>query len=389
MNTTVAIIGGGPSGLLLSYLLHDLGIDNQVLEHRSSKHVEGRIRAGQLDYASVEFLERVGLGARMKREGLPQKGVNFRFDEKTFHIDLEELTGGCHCTVYGQSELTKDLNEALIGMGNSPVFEALDIQLPDAADEKQIIRFMHGGNPQTLEAKYIIGCDGAHGPCRKAFPTESLGDSKSLPFAWIGLLSETTPISDELTYVYHNRGFALWSMRSKTLSRTYLQCGVNDELTDWSEDRFWSEMTSRLGDAVDGIEPGQMLERVKVPMRGYVAPKIRHGNIILAGDAAHIVPPSAAKGLNLAISDVSALSKALSEQLRGEDKYAIDKYEVAAYRRAWAGQHFSWLMTDLLHAAPKPCEFEHNLKLTQLNGLLNSKNELRQFCRKYVGTDAI
>lgn len=385
MYTTVAIIGAGPSGLLLSHLLHDQGIDNVVLEHRSRSHVEGRIRAGQLDHASVAFLDSVGLATRLKKEGMPQRGINLRFDDKTHYIDLEEHTEGRHCTVYGQSELTKDMISALVDRGHSPIFDATDLRLPTPKDVVQMIRYEHAGIKKTLRCKYIIGCDGAHGPCRKAVGSNAQGTEKALPFAWIGLLSETPPISNELTYAYHQRGFALWSMRSETISRVYLQCGENDQLEDWPEDRFWAEMRARIGDVADTVTPGKTLERIKVPMRGFVAPKFKSDNIILAGDAAHTVPPSAAKGLNMAISDISSLSDSLASQIRGDDDHALEKYAIAAQERAWAGQQFSWVMTDLLHASPTPCPFENKIKLAQLTSLIGSKDHLRQFCKRYVG----
>lgn len=389
MRTTVAIIGAGPSGLLLSHLLNNLNIDNQVLEHRSRNHVENRVRAGQLDHSSVSFLESAGLGGRMRLEGIPQKGVNFRFSGVTHHVDLVEHTDGCHCTIYGQSELTKDLIAALVDRGFSPVFEAANIKIPEPNNDVSTISYEVDGVAQTLTASYIIGCDGAHGPCREALLKHSKGAKRELPFAWIGLLSETPPISNELTYVYHSRGFALWSMRTLSVSRTYLQCAASDQLEDWTEDRFWSEMVSRLGEAADDIQPGRTLEAVKVPMHGFVAGRIKCGNMILAGDAAHIVPPSAAKGLNLAISDVSMLSTALAAKLDGSDPDALNKYEAAAQRRAWAVQNFSWQMTDLLHAPSGPNPFDHRIKLTRLEGLLNSSDRLRPFCKQYVGAETI
>lgn len=389
MHTTVAIIGGGPSGLLLSYLLHVQGIDNLVLEHRSRRYVESRVRAGQLDHASVSFLDEVGLGDRIMREGMPQMGMNVRFGEETHHIDLEAQTEGCHCMIYGQSELTKDLIANLVDRGLSPTFEAQNVSVSDPTRDKVTITYDLHGAPGRLSADIVIGCDGAHGPCRKVVLASTSGASKALPFAWMGLLSETLPISEELTYVYHNRGFALWSMRKRTISRTYLQCATEDRLEDWSEDRFWSEMAARLGEAGQNIAPGRTLERVKVPMQAFVAHRIRHGNLILAGDAAHIVPPSAAKGLNLAISDISALSAALTARLTQSDSTALDRYESAAHQRAWAEQHFSWQMTDLFHASPVPDQFDDQFKITHLSNLLSSPDRLRPFCERYVGTKAI
>ena len=388
MKTTIGIIGGGPAGLLLSYLLDRMGVDNCVLEHRSRTHVENRVRAGQMDHSSVAFLRGVGLGARMDKEGMPQRGVNLRYRDETRRIDLEDVTGGRYCTVYGQSELTRDLIAALVGSGHSPIFNAENIQLSDPDTTPHAINFMLDGSQLRLECQYLVGADGAHGPTRQVVLGTSPGDAKQLPFSWIGVLSQTPPISDELTYVYHPGGFALWSMRSKSVSRTYLQCSASDRLEDWSDDRFWTEMRCRLGPETD-FNPGPTTERVLVRMQGYVASRMRRGNVVLAGDAGHIVPPSAAKGLNLAIADVAHLATAFRKLLFGNDQNALSEYGDGAMRRAWAGQHFSWQMTDLFHAAPDGDAFENNLKLTQLDSLLGSSERLRLFCDAYVGAEAL
>lgn len=386
MQTTVGIIGGGPAGLLLSYLLDRKGIDNIVLEHRSRTYVEARVRAGQLDHGSVTFLRQIGLAGRLDSRGMPQRGMNLRFAGHTWRIDLEEITGGRFCTVYGQSELTRDLIAALVNARHSPVFEALDVQLsaPDAAPH--VIRYRHQGTEHSLRCRYVVGCDGAHGPTRALLNPKDGGHSRSLPFSWIGLLSETPPISRELTYVYHPDGFALWSMRSDQISRTYLQCGASDTVEDWPDDRFWEQMQKRLGTGL-AVEPGRTTERVMVRMQGFVARSMHAGNVVLAGDAAHIVPPSAAKGLNLAIADVAALSESLAALLAGQQPNALARYAEQAMRRAWAVQHFSWEMTDLLHASPSGDPFENNLKLTQLDGLVSSPERLRVFCDAYTGAE--
>ncbi|UWQ35738.1 4-hydroxybenzoate 3-monooxygenase (plasmid) [Leisingera sp. M527] len=387
MRTTVGIIGGGPSGLLLSILLDRLGIDNQVLEHRSRAHVQRRVRAGQLDHASVAFLRQAGLAGRLDRLGLPQRGMNLRWRDQTRRIDLEALSGGHSCTVYGQSALTCDLTNALAASGRSPVYGAEDIRLSDPESEPHIITYRKDGAEHRLECRFVAGCDGAHGPARRLVNGAGGGSSKRLPFSWVGVLSETPPVSPELTYAYHPRGFALWSMRSDTVSRTYLQCGADDQAEDWSDDRFWSEMQRRLGPDVD-FSPGKVTERLMVRMQGYVADRMQLGNVVLAGDAGHTVPPSAAKGLNLAIADIRELSESFRKLLFEGRQDALADYAQKALKRAWAGQAFSWQMTDLLHAPPSGDPFESNLKLTRLDTLLASPEQLSLFCRDYTGAEA-
>lgn len=384
MKTTVGIIGGGPTGLLLSYLLDRMGIENTVLEHRSCAHVAARIRAGQLDHASVEYLRRIGLGAGLDARGLPQRGMNLRFRNETRRINLEELTGGAYCTVYGQSDLTRELMETLTDAGHSPLYEVSDVDIADPAT----IHFRHAGETRRLECDYIVGCDGAHGVTRAYLNGDTAAFSQRLPFSWIGLLSETAPISNELTYVYHPHGFALWSMRSPSVSRTYLQCGRDDTSDDWSDDRFWTEFSHRMGPDAQ-ISPGPTTERVIVRMQGYVARVIQRGRVVLAGDAAHIVPPSAAKGLNMAIADVAHLVDALEAVLSGSDAHSLARYADAAQQRAWAGQALSWRMTDLLHAPPDRNPFENEVKLTQLDELICSPDRLRDFCASYVGKELL
>ena len=388
MQTTVGIIGGGPTGLLLSLLLTQRNIDNVVLEHRSRAYTEARVRAGQLDYASVEFLRRVGVGEGLNREGISQKGMNLRYRGATNHVDLETLTEGAYCTVYGQTSLTKELIATLVGSGHSPVYEVSDVQITTRHDELPTISYRKDGADVRLDCQYVIGCDGAHGVTRRYLNTSDPGFFQRLPFSWIGLLSDTPPQSKELTYVYHPEGFALWSMRSSDVSRTYLQCPREDTIADWSDDRFWTTFSRRLGLDAD-FSPGATTERVMVQMQGFVAPCMQRGRVALAGDAGHTVPPSAAKGLNMAIADVAHLLGALCDQLHDSTSHALAQYGKGAMERAWAGQFLSWRMTDLLHAPPDGNNFENEIKLTQLDSLFADKVRMQDFCNAYVGKDPL
>jgi p-hydroxybenzoate 3-monooxygenase len=388
MQTTVGIIGGGPTGLLLSYLLDGLGIDNEVLERRSRAHVEARVRAGQLDHASVMYLRRIGVAARLDAEGLPQKGMNLRFRDRTRRIDLEALTGGAYCTIYGQSALTKDLISIQTEAGHSPTYEVSDVCLEVSSDTSAAIVYRKDGGEHRLNCRFIVGCDGAHGVTRAFLNSGTPQSARHLPFSWIGLLSDTPPISRELTYVYHPEGFALWSMRSPAVSRTYLQCARDDRLEDWSDDRFWTEFSRRMGPETD-IRPGPTTERVMVRMQGYVAACMQRGNVMVAGDAGHIVPPSAAKGLNMAIADVADLVGAFKALLFEDQGDALEAYGRSAMRRAWLGQYLSWRMTDLLHSPPDGNPFENEIKLTQLDALVSCPGRLREFCDSYVGKEAL
>ncbi len=383
----VGIVGGGPSGLLLAHVLGLHGIDSVVLERASRPHVEARIRAGQLDHDAVSYLTEVGVAGRLLREGIRQYGFNLRFDDQNLRIDLQELTGGRYCTVYGQAELTKDLIAGRIADGHPPIFEAEVLSIRIADDGPQQIRYRHAGSEHSLRCRYVVGCDGYFGLTRRVV-AEHAGSAieTQMPHAWYGIFTRTPPISDELSYIYHRNGFALCSMRSSELSRIYLQCDPDTQVEDWDDERFWSELFVRIGpEWAARFRPGPTLERTVVKLRSYVSAGMRVGNVFLAGDAAHIVPPSAAKGLNLAIGDVRRLGAALVRQLHGNDPGDLDRYSATSLRRVWAMQDFSWLMTDLLHAADGRNPFVDRLKIARLENLVNSPESLRRFANLYVG----
>ena len=384
---TVGIVGGGPSGLLLAHVLGMHGIDSVVLERASRPHVEARIRAGQLDHDAVRYLIEVGVADRLQREGIPQRGFNLRFGGQSLRIDLEELTGGRYCTVYGQAELTKDLIARRQADGHPPIFEAEVLSIRLADDGPQQISYRHAGAEHVLRCRYVVGCDGYFGVTRKVVAEHAgPGVETQLPHAWYGIFTRTPPIFGELSYIYHRNGFALCSMRSSELSRIYLQCDPDARVDDWDDDRFWSELFVRIGaEWAARFQPGPTLERTVVKLRSYVSARMRVGNVFLAGDAAHIVPPSAAKGLNLAIGDVRRLAQGFVRQLQGNDPAGLASYSQDALRRVWAMQDFSWLMTDLLHSAADRDPFIDRLKIARLENLVNSPVSLRSFANQYVG----
>ena len=384
---SVGIVGAGPSGLLLSHVLSSHGIDNVVLERATRERVQARIRAGQIDYDTARYLVDIGVGHRLEREGIPQRGFNLRFGDEAVRINVEELTGGKYCVVYGQAELTKDLIGLRSEAGCAPVFEAevRDIQQIDGA--APVIHYVKDGVPQELQCRFVVGCDGYYGVTRRIIQAQAGGEIETLmPYAWFGIFTRTPPIARELSYVYHRNGFALCSMRSASLSRIYLQCDPDDTIEDWDDQRFWEELFVRIGpDWASRFRAGDTLERTIVRMRSYVAGAMRHGPVFLVGDAAHIVPPSAAKGLNLAISDVHSLSGALAEWFGTGRHGCLDTYSDRALKRVWAMQDFSWLMTDLMHAPPSPTAFHDRLKIARLSNLVSSRESLVHFANQYVG----
>ncbi|HMB48336.1 MAG TPA: 4-hydroxybenzoate 3-monooxygenase, partial [Afifellaceae bacterium] len=353
--TRVGIIGGGPSGLLLSQLLHLEGIENVVLERQTRDYVLGRIRAGVLEQGLADMLRRADVGARMDAEGEVHQGFEIAFGGSSLHIDLAGLTGGKSVMVYGQTEVTRDLYEARERMGGQVVHEAADVALHDITGDAPYLTFTHQGEERRLDCDFIAGCDGFHGVSRKSVPADVLRTyEKIYPFGWLGVLSQTPPVSDELIYANHARGFALCSLRSRVLSRYYVQCPLDEDVAHWPDERFWEELKARLpGDVATRLVTGPSIEKSIAPLRSFVAEPLRHGRLFLAGDAAHIVPPTGAKGLNLAASDVHFLSRGLIAHYSRDDDSELEAYSEKALARVWKAERFSWSMTKLLHNFPE------------------------------------
>jgi p-hydroxybenzoate 3-monooxygenase len=384
--TQVAIIGGGPAGSLLSHLLHQHGIDSVVLERRSRDYVLSRIRAGVLEAGSVRTLEEAGLGDRMRREGFVHDGVFLAFGGRRLRVDFSELTGRS-VTIYGQTEVQHDLYDALDEREGAIVFEAEDVALHDLTSERATVTYVHDGVEKRLEADWVAGCDGYHGPSRAAIPTSVLRTyEKVYPFGWLGVLSETPPVSEELIYANHGRGFALCSMRNENLSRYYVQVPTEDAPGDWSDDRFWDELTARLPDDVgERLVTGPSIEKSIAPLRSFVAEPLRHGRLLLAGDAAHIVPPTGAKGLNLAMSDVVYLTRALADHYGSGSSTGLDAYSAIALRRVWQAVRFSWWMTTVLHRFPDTDAFDFRIQQAELELLEDVEVARANLAHNYVG----
>ena len=391
MRTQVAIVGAGPSGLLLSQLLHLAGVESVVLERRSRDYVLGRIRAGVLEQGSVDLLRRAGVGDRMDLEGLIHEGVSLAFDDRLHRIDLKGLTGGKVVTVYGQTEITRDLMEARDALGGHSIYEAEAVTPLDFDGERPRVTWRKDGVEQELSCDFIAGCDGYHGVCRKSVPPEALQTYERVyPFGWLGLLSETPPLADELIYSNHARGFALCSMRSKTRSRYYIQCAADEDVSDWSDDRFWDELRRRLPPAAaEGLETGPAIEKSVAPLRSFVAEPLRFGRLLLAGDAAHIVPPTGAKGLNLAASDIHYLSEALIAACQDGMTELLDSYSQRCLGRVWKAERFSWWMTSLLHRFPDDGHgggpFGAKIQQAELDYIAGSEAASTALAENYVG----
>ena len=387
MRTQVAIVGAGPSGLLLSQLLHKQGIETVVLERRSQAYVEGRIRAGVLEQGTVELLEAAGVGARMRREGLVHRGIELSFEGRRHRVDFDALTGGKSVMVYGQTEVTKDLNRARQAAGGQTLFEAEDVSLHDLEGQAPRLRFRHQGRDHELSCDFVAGCDGFHGVCRRSIPSEVLKTYERVyPFAWLGILSDTPPVSEELIYARHDRGFALYSMRSPTRSRLYIQCSPDENLEDWPDERIWDELRLRLGgEAGAALQSGPAIDKSVTPMRSFVAEPLRFGRLFLAGDAAHIVPPTGAKGLNLAAADVRVLSRALTAHYAEGRDDLLEAYSETCLRRIWKAQRFSWWLTSLLHRFPEDSPFGKRVQLAALDYLTGSTAAATTLAENYVG----
>jgi p-hydroxybenzoate 3-monooxygenase len=383
-STQVGIIGAGPAGLVLSHLLHLEGIDSVILESRSRADVESTIRAGVLEHGTVELLRAIGAGDRMRREGAEHRGVYFRFGGDTHRIDFVQHTG-CSIMLYAQHEVIKDLIALRRGTGGAIEFGATALELAGIDTAKPTIRYATQGTEHELACDYVVGCDGFHGVARPALPgrREYL---HTYPFGWLGMLVEAPPSSDELIYANHERGFALVSTRSPTIQRMYLQCDPQDDAASWSDDRIWTELHARL-ETKDGWKPrtGRLMQKSVVAMRSFVCETMQHGRLFLAGDAAHIVPPTGAKGLNLAVSDVQVLARGLVQAFRRNDAAQLGAYSTTALRRIWRAQHFSWWMTSMFHRGPKTDAFEHRVQLAQLDQVCSSSAAAKSLAECYVG----
>jgi p-hydroxybenzoate 3-monooxygenase len=385
MRTQVAIIGAGPAGLLLGALLHRYGVDHIILERQTPDYVLGRIRAGVLEQVAVDLLDEAGVGSRLHREGLPHDGFSLAFDGGHHRIDLHGLTGK-RVMVYGQTEVTRDLMDARRAAGLRSVYSAENVSLSGFDGERPTVRFRADGEDHEIQADFIAGCDGFHGVARASVPPSAIQHfEKVYPFGWLGVLADVPPVSEELIYANHPRGFALCSMRSKTRVRYYVQCSLDDHVEDWSDERFFAELKRRLpsADAQRLIE-GPSIEKSIAPLRSFVAEPMRFGRLFLAGDAAHIVPPTGAKGLNLAASDVGMLGRALAEHYRGSDA-GIDTYSQRALSRVWKAERFSWWFTSLMHRFPETGEFGRKMQHAELDYLVHSESAMRSMAENYVG----
>ncbi len=387
MRTQVGIVGGGPSGLLLAHLLHLQGIDSVVLESRSEEYVIERVRAGVLEQGMVDLMTAIGVGDRMRREGLVHHGINISFAGALHRINMYELTGGRAITVYGQHEVQKDLNHARRATGRPMLHEVENLTLHDLDSSAPRIRYRHQGGEHELECDFIAGCDGFHGVSRPSIPEAAVtAFDRVYPFAWLGILAEAAPASEELVYTWTERGFALFSMRSPTVTRLYLQCAPDEDIAEWSDDRIWSELNARL-ETRDGWKPnvGPILQKGVTGMRSFVIEPMRYGRLFLAGDAAHIVPPTGAKGLNLAAADVYVLSQALAEFYRSGKHGLIDAYSDTCLRRVWKAQRFSWWMTSMLHLSGDENAFDRRRQLAELDYLTSSRAAMTSLAENYVG----
>jgi p-hydroxybenzoate 3-monooxygenase len=385
MRTQVAIIGAGPAGLLLGQLLHKYGIHNIILERHTGEYVLSRIRAGVIEQVAVDLIDEAGVGARMHREGLVHDGTQICVDGVRRRIDFKELTGKT-VMVYGQTEITKDLMDGRAAAGAPTVYAASDVALHDILADRPRVTYRADGQDHQIECDFIAGCDGFHGISRQSVPPDAIASYERVyPFGWLGLLSDTPPVSEELIYVRHSQGFALCSMRSPTRSRYYIQCSLDEDVEAWPDQRFWGELKLRLdAQARDRIVTGPSIEKSIAPLRSFVAEPMRVGRLLLAGDAAHIVPPTGAKGLNLAASDVRYLSHALAEHYREKSAAGLDHYSDRALARVWKAERFSWWMTTLLHTFPDSA-FDQKMQLAELDYLFASRAASIAFAENYVG----
>jgi p-hydroxybenzoate 3-monooxygenase len=386
MQADVVIIGAGPAGLLLGHKLRQAGIDAVILERQSREHVLGRIRAGVLEQVTVDLMDELGLGTRLKQEGLAHDGFFLADGERLIHIDMRDLTGKS-VVVYGQTEVTRDLMDAAAPRGLEIIYEADDVALHNIESDRPSVTFVKDGAPTNIEARFIAGCDGFHGPSRRAIPeAASVSYERVYPFGWLGILADVPPCSDELIYANHDRGFALASMRSHTRSRYYIQVPTDEAIDQWPDERLWDELAIRLGpEAGERITRGPALEKSIAPLRSFVFETMRHRSLFLAGDAAHIVPPTGAKGLNLASSDVAYLARALIQWFADDSSEGIDSYAQTALKRIWKAERFSWSLTSLMHRFPETGDFGRRMQVAELDYISGSRAAQTAIAENYVG----
>jgi len=381
----VAVIGAGPAGLTLAHLLHLQGIDAVVIEARSRDYVEHRVRAGVLEQPTVDLLHEVGLGGRLATEGLVHQGTTLRFNHRSHRIDFTELTGSA-ITIYGQQEVVKDLIAARLAAGLPLLFNVSDVRVDEIDSDRPRVHFTHDGEQQTIEADLVAGCDGFHGVSRPTIETTLTSYERDYPFAWLGILAHTHPTSEELVYASHDDGFALHSMRSPRVTRQYLQVAPDESLENWPDERIWAELSRRLHDNEGfALETGEILERGVTPMRSFVVEPMQRGRLFLVGDAAHIVPPTGAKGMNLAIADACVLSNAIGAFCQTGSADRLDAYTDTCLRRVWRAEHFSSFMTSMLHRSPDGNPFERRLQLSQLDYVTTSRAAMTSLAENYVG----
>jgi p-hydroxybenzoate 3-monooxygenase len=387
VRTQVAIIGAGPAGMLLGHLLQQQGVQPVVLERHDRAYVEGRVRAGVLERTTVDLLERLGLDGRLRREGLVHRGVNLVHDGRMFRIDMHRLTGGASVVVYGQQEVMHDLFDAAEARALPIVFNAEDVQPHDIASAAPFVTWRQDGAEQRLDCDFVIGCDGYHGVSRSCLPPEVLRTFERVyPFGWLGILADVPPANHELIYANHAHGFALASMRSATRSRYYLQCGADERVEDWPDARFWDELERRLGEeAAHGLVRGPSFEKTIAPLRSFVTEPMRHGRLFLTGDAAHIVPPTGAKGLNLAAADVAVLSEALIAFYQGGSEAGLAGYSDRALSRVWKAERFSWWFTGITHRFPEMDDFARRMQIAELAYIEHSAAAQTALAENYVG----
>ena len=385
--TQVAIVGAGPAGLLLGQLLHKAGIDAVIIERVSADYVLGRIRAGILEQVSVDLLDEAGVGTRMHAEGLVHGGVELMWDGRRHRVDLNKYSGGQNVMVYGQTEVTQDLMQARAAAGLSTIYEARNTAVHDFDTARPYVTWDKDGQSYRLDCDFIAGCDGFHGVCRASAPRSAITEyEKVYPFGWLGLLADTPPVNDELVYINSPRGFALCSQRSKTRSRYYLQVPLTDKVEEWSDDAFWQELKLRLdGEARERLVTGPSIEKSIAPLRSFVTEPLRFGRMFLAGDAGHIVPPTGAKGLNLATTDVKYLCNALVEFYRDKSEAGIDDYSRKCLGRIWRAERFSWWLTQLMHRFPHDEQITAKFQHAELDYLTHSEAGLRTIAENYVG----